>query len=271
MKTKLSFKLFFLVIFLVITNNALAEEHVIERGETSLQIAIDHNLTMEQLSQLNPGVDLEMMLVGDILIIPDKGTSFDEFLHQHYGEIVRITDINCELTTDQNALCLFHVENLSDLPLYDIRIKADIRGKNGKTGQAEAVIPLMQVIPGEKLPMSMTIPGPFDALESTEITVQNLSRSEMIQSTFRISPDDYTQTDSYLPDKASANTTILFTKPDDPGWQNRHINILAAAYDSSGTLIGVRSLYSDFYPQLNIITYTNNRKIDRIDLKLEMY
>ena len=86
MKTKI---LISLIILLLITNSALAEEHAIERGETSLQIAIDHNLTMEQLSQLNPGVDLEMMLVGDILIVPDKGTSFEEFLHQHYSEIGR--------------------------------------------------------------------------------------------------------------------------------------------------------------------------------------
>lgn len=268
MKTKI---LISLIILLLITNSALAEEHAIERGETSLQIAIDHNLTMEQLSQLNPGVDLEMMLVGDILIVPDKGTSFEEFLHQHYSEIVRVTDINCELTADYNALCLFHVENLSDLPLYDVRLKANIRGKNGKTGQAEANIPLMQIIPSEKLPLSMTIPGPFDAIESAEITVQNLSRSEMVQSTFRLSPEDYAQTESFPPDRVSADTTIRFTKPDDSNLQNRHINVLAAAYDSDGTLVGVRSLYSDFYPQLNIITYTNNRKIDRIDLKLELY
>ena len=53
--------------------------------------------------------------------------------------------------------------------------------------------------------------------------------------------------------------------------QDKQINILAAAYDTDGSLASVRSLFSDFYPRMDITVYTNNHKIGRIELKMEAY
>ena len=190
---------------------AYAEEHAIERGETALQIAIDHNLTMEQLAQLNPDVDLEMMRVGDILIIPDKGLSFEEYRKQLYDAILRITDLTCDILADQSALCLFHIENYSELAVYDVRIQTEVRGKNGSIGQAESTIPLMQILPGELLPMAVIIPGYFDEAEETQINILNLTQPQMLQSSFRISESFYTQTDTILPDGVAADCKIVFS------------------------------------------------------------
>lgn len=260
-----------LLVFLLSASPSYAEEHAIQRGETALQIALDHNLTMDQLTKLNPGIDLEMMMVGDILIVPDEGTSFEEYLSKLYGEKIRITDINCDILADQSALCLFHTENLTELPLYEVEFTADIRGQNGTTSQAEGLIPLMQILSGEKMPCSLIIPGHFDSIENVAININNLTQSEMLQSSFRIPEDYYSVTENFLPDGVAAISTIQFNDTVYPKLQDKQINILAAAYDTDGSLAGVRSLFSDFYPRMDITVYTNNHKIGRIELKMEAY
>ena len=256
---------------LMLTSPSFAGEHVVERGETALQIALDHDLTIEQLSKMNPDIDLEMMLIGDVLTVPDEGTSFEEYINSLYAEKISTSDINCEVLADQSVLCLFHAENLTDLPLYEVKFAADIRGQNGAAGHAEGSIPLMQILPGEKLPCSLTIPGRFDAVESYSISIQNLSQSEMVQSSFRVPETGFSETDTFLPDAVSAVSTILFNEDSRSDLNNKQINLLAAAYDTDGTLIGVRSLFSDFYPRLDITLFTNNHKINSIELRLEAY
>ena len=260
-----------LLVFLLSASPSYAEEHAIERGETALQIALDHNLTMDQLTKLNPGIDLEMMMVGDILIVPDEGTSFEEYLDKLYGERIRVTDINCEILADQSVLCLFNVENLTELPLYEVEFTADIRGQNGAANQMEGSIPLIQILPGEKLPCSLTIPGHFDTISNASIRIQNLVQSEMLQSSFRIPEEYYSVTENFLPDGAAATAAIRFNDAGYTNLQDKQINILAAAYDAEGSLAGTRSLFSDFYPRMDITLYTNNHNIDRIELKLEAY
>ena len=263
----LSLALFFLMPF----TGAYAEKHPIERGETALQIAIDRNLTMEQLQQLNPGVDLEMMLVGDILIVPDEGESFESFLNKRYAEKSRINDLSCVTAADHSAICLFYIENLSEYPLYDVALKAEVRGKNGAVGTAETKIALMQVLPGEQLPVYIGVPGYFDDVDTASINVTNLSWSDLLQSSFRIPQEMFTRNVSLTADGIAAGVTVLFNADGAAACREKKINMLAAARDKDGRLVGIRSLYSDFYSRLDITVYSIGPCIETVDLYVEAY
>ncbi|MBR6090784.1 MAG: LysM peptidoglycan-binding domain-containing protein, partial [Anaerolineaceae bacterium] len=239
--------------------------------ETSLQIAIENGLTMEQLEQLNPGADLQMMLVGDILIVPDEGTTFAEYLDRIYSEKLRADYLHCETTADLNALCFFHLHNLSDLPLFDTELRAAVSAGNGSAGQAEAHIPLIQILPGESLPMSITVPGNFDTITNSTVSIIHMTWSDSLRSSFRIPEIAYTQTDRFLPDGISVTSAVDFMQEEISSWQDKKINILAAAYDEAGSLTGIRSLYSDFFPHLEITVYSNGRPISSVMLRLEAY
>ena len=248
-----------------------AEEHAVERGETALQIALDHNLTIDQLTQLNPGVDLEMMHVGDKLIVPDEGTSFEDFLSRRNSELIMAQNPLCEILADQSALCFFQAENLSELPLFDVQIKAAVRGHNGNIGEAVSGIALMQILPGEALPVYLNVPGPFDEIAAISAAAIDLSYSERMTGSFRIPEENYRTSISILPDGAAATASVEFTEQALTAYRDRRINILAAAYDEEGKLCGVRSLYSSFYPRLDITIYSAYRKITSVDLILEAY
>ena len=258
-------------IFLFLCSEVCAEEHAVEKGETALQIAIDHDLTMDQLSRLNPDKDLEMMRVGDILILPDPGRSFEEFLESRYSEKLRAEDLNCQITADRGALCLFHAVNLSDLPLYDVRFQASVRGNNGITETADAAIALMQILPGEKLPVFVKVPGDFGGITGASVSVQHLSYSEMLATSFRVAEDLYDRTDLIFPDGIGAVSSILFSGDGAASLAGRKINVLAAAYDGDGALAGIRSLYSDFYPRLDITVYSAGPVIESVKIFMEVY
>lgn len=251
--------------------SAYAAGHVIEKGETALQIAIDHDLTMAQLQQLNPGTDLEMMHVGDILILPDEGESFETFLDKRYAELVRINDLQCSTAADRSAFCLFYVENLSDLPLFDVRLKAEVQSGNGVRGTAESNIPLMQVLPGAHIPMVIAVPGRFENAEKASVKVIDLTGSELLQSSFRVEPDLYSQTERFSPDGIAASVTITFSGEGITSLSGKKINVLAAGLDGEGHLAGVRSLYSDFYPRLDITVYSVGPAITSVMLYMEAY
>ncbi len=259
--------LFAALLSLLVCRAAFAEEHTVERGETALQIALDHNLTMEQLQQLNPDVNLEMMMIGDTLVVPDENSGgFDEFLASRYAEKIAVKNVNCELTADRSALCLFEVENLTELPLYDIRLKASVNGT-----EAEGGIGLMQLLGGETLPAYISVPGTFDNVNGASVSVTSLSWSEMMTADFRVPEAYYTETDELLPDGAAGTAVIVFNSEAMSEYEGRQVNVLAAGYDADGNLVGVRSLYSDFYARLDITAYANARRIVSLKTWLEVY
>ena len=260
-----------LFLFCFFCRGVFAAEHAIERGETALQIAIDHDLTMEQLQQLNPETDLEMMHVGDILILPDEGESFESFLNKRYSELIRINELKCGVSADRSAVCLFYVENITDLPLFDVRLKAEVRSGNGASGSAESDFPLMQILPGEQIPVYIGVPGRFEDADRASVCAVNLTRSELLQSSFRISPDLYTIEEHPSPDGIADTVTITFTTEGAAALSGKKINVLAAGLDKDRQLAGVRSLYSDFYPRLDITVYSAGPAITSVMLYLEAY
>lgn len=262
------FRLFFVFLLILLRVSAVfAEEHIVQKGETALQIALDHNLTMEQLQQLNPDVNLEMMMIGDKLTVPDENSGgFDAFLASRYTEKIALKNVNCELAADHSALCLFEVENLTELPLYDIRLKASLGGV-----EAEGGIGLMQLLPGETLPVYIGIPGSFGDVSGASVSVSALSWAEMMTADFRVPESAYTETDELLPDGAAGTAVIVFNGDAQEEYQDRKVNVLAAAYDADGNLVGVRSLYSNFYARLDITVYANARSIAALKTWLEVY
>ena len=260
-----------LLIFLFSPGTGSAAEHTVERGETALQIAIDHDLTMEQLAQLNPGTDLEMLRVGDILTVPDEGLSFEEFLNKRYSEMLRINGLHCNIAADRHALCFCLLENISAFPLYDVSLKVSVRGQNGSRGEAEVSIPLIQVLPGEKLPVCAEVQNSFDAVAESSAAITGMSWSELYDSSFRIPEKMYTVSEKTLPGGIAQTVTVRFNAEAVSIYGEKKLNVLAAAYAADGSLTGVRSLYSDFYPLIGITVYSAGSPIGSVDLFMEAY
>ena len=249
-----------------------AEEHSIERGETALQIAIDHNLTMEQLSLLNPGVDLEMMRVGDILILPDPGAeSFEAYLNARYSELLQVDDIHCESAADLSAACFFLAKNISALPLYGVRFTGNVRFADGSSAQAEGGTGLMQILPGERFPVFLRIPGGQPEIADASVSISRLDHSEAMTASLRVPDTLYKTETDILPGGLAAKVTIRFSAEAARSYKDKQINVLVSAYDGEGHPVGIRSLYTDWYSRLDVTVYAQKGPIAAAEVRMEAY
>lgn len=235
---------------------AESEVHVIEQGETAMQLAIDHDISMEQLQMVNPDVDLEMLMVGDELLLPAIGTSFDEFLTEFYSSLIQVNDIHCELGADSSAFCFMNAENRSEHPLYNISLSVSGTDAEGHSAEAEGSIPLMQLLPGESLPVFFGLEGSFSSAPEAVCLITRAEYNEASKGSFRVDPQHYSQTITILPDGSGADIAFLFDDETLASENIRKVNLLAAAYDTGGKLIGVRSMYGDLYRELHINVYS---------------
>lgn len=248
-----------------------SENHTVEKGETALQIAIDHDLSMEQLQLLNPDLDLEMLMVGDEVILPPTGVSFEEFLVSFYAERLQIRDLHCERGADNSAYCLMNAENISQQPLYNIRLKFGITDADGRQADQEGSIALIQILPQETLPIVVTFPGPFHGALEGSCSVIKLDYNEAAKGSFRIDPQTYTLQTTILPDASAVKIGLLFNSQAGSAYTGKQVNILAAAYNSEGKLIGVRSLFGDFQMSLDLDVYAIGGLVSSAKTWVETY
>ena len=71
--------------------------------------------------------------------------------------------------------------------------------------------------------------------------------------------------------RVSGTSTVEFTSEGIAAYSEKKINVLSAAYDAENNLIGVRSLYTDFYPRLDITVYSAGPAVGTVRIFMEVY
>lgn len=248
------------------------EEHIVEKGETALQIAIDHDLTMEQLQQLNPGKDLEMMRVGDSLTVPGEGYgSFEDFLADLYSDTISADKLRCTLLTDGSAACFAELTNHTEKTLTSIRYEVTATDPIGMRDSVEASFPLAAMEPGETVPVVVLIPGPFSAAPEAKFAVRQVSQMDLGAASFRIDESQYQYKVSYLPGNIAASVTLDFLPEYAALSHEKHLNILIGAWDSDGNPVGVRSFYGEFIDPMTVTVYSVGGSIENVQIYAEAY
>lgn len=248
------------------------EEHIVEKGETALQIAIDHNLTMEQLILLNPGTDLEMMKIGDKLIVPPENfASFDDYLKAYYAESLRVSGLHCDPRADGSASCFFSITNTSDRSVGNLIMKVSCSDQNGREEKEKGYPALIQVQAGETLPMVIPMEGPFSGTLNCEAYVKEMTSQDLGLGTFRVSPELYSIDETRLPGDGGAVLALTFTPESAAKYAGKTINILAAIYDAEEQILGIRSVYGDFSPEFEITVYKSSGVLDHSKVWIEIY
>ena len=192
-------------------------------------------------------------------------------MNARYSQLLEIRDLHCELAADQSAVCFFLAENRSELPLFDVRFKGTVRFANGRTNESEGGIGLMQISPGEALPVYLRVPGYAAEIENASVSIIDLSYSEAMTASFRV-PDTLYKTESTLnPDGLSAAVTIRFSAEAGRLYEEKKVNVLVSAFDAEGRIIGCRSLYSDFYQRLDVTVYAQGGRVAEVEVRVEAY
>lgn len=243
-------------------------EHIVEKGETALQIALDHNLTMDQLQQLNPGTNLEMMMIGDKLIVPaDPNQTYDDFIASYYGDMLETTSFSCERIADASALCLGELTNRTDSPVTNIGLTAVVRDVLGNKAEGSGGLATVQIEARETLPFVLPVFGSFGDLSGCSLSVTQMETVGDGWGSFRINEAQYTVAWQLRPAGTAADLEITFLN----SFSGKKVNILAAAYDAEGTLIGVRSMYTVYRNKVLLDLYSLQGQIASVRTVIEVY
>ena len=258
--------------FLACCQNAFAVEtsvHTVEKGETFSEIAWHNNLTTDQLSLANPEIDTESLLVGDTLIIPPSNvTEFQKFMDDLYGQYVTIDLLTCYSTAIHSFNCYISANNISVKVITNLKTKLSYSAGDGTEKTINMGSPLAQIMPGENIPFYFEIPNDSPNIESIKIRVQSLKIIPNSAGIKRLT-DTLCSVEKEISPDGLRSSVIVRCENDSTESSTAQINILAAAYSTTGDIMGTRSIYVPFQNEISFDIYSAAEKIESVQLWIE--
>ncbi len=248
------------------------QQHVVENGDTFSAIAFRYGLTMDQLQAANPKIDPVLLQIGDELIIPPgEADAYDAFIQEMYSAYVQNNGTECFTSPAQNISCIARVQNPGDELVTNVFLRLNLTDSAGQNIELSAGTPLIQLLPGEEIPVLFygfkSGTPPF----ATSFSVTNLEVFDNTVNSFRLPKDQWENTVTISADKLSAAIHIrIFQNPDssDP---NKKYNILAVAYRLDGIPVGIRSWNGNGSSDVDLTVYSLSGPIDSVKVWAEAY
>ncbi len=253
----------------VAAGRALSDAYIVQRGDTFLGIALKHGLTQEQLQAANPEIDPDMILPGTRMIIPPSDpAAYDDFLQTKFSEDLLIETVRCFSQGDIRSQCLAEIVNPGQRVVYNAELRLTVTDGSGWQSESKTAPALIQLLPGEKLPVLFSFPFPF--LNDHQLTahVDNLLTTAELTSGLRLSDAENYSDVQILPGGQSASVTIQLADVE----RFSSCQILAAAYNAAAEPIGLRALTLDEFTQdVNVMLYALADSISSVKIWVETY
>jgi hypothetical protein len=126
--------------------------YIVQEGDTLLDIALLHNVSLDALRAANAATDLSLLQIGQALIIPqDNGTTIIQPSPTPLS--LSIQPPSCSETRVGATLCLGTVNNLEDIPAGRVTIEVRLLRPDGAEPLIEiATVEQALIPPGEFAP-----------------------------------------------------------------------------------------------------------------------
>ncbi|HEX6036001.1 MAG TPA: LysM peptidoglycan-binding domain-containing protein [Anaerolineales bacterium] len=214
--------------------------YTVQRGDTISSIALEQNVSIDDLLAANPDISPNAMPVGQVINIPSNPENPS-------GEptptpaAFTIQQIECYPTADQGMWCFVLARNESPDFMENISAQLTLVDANNVTLASQtALLPLNILPPNTSLPLTVFFPPPLGIPPDAKPQVQVLTA-------IRLLPNDA----RYLP--ATINNTLVQVNADG---RSAHVNgqvrlpdgskaasqvwVTGTAYDEARRVVGVR-------------------------------
>lgn len=134
--------------------------YTIQKGDTLLAIAIDHQTTTEAIEALNPEVDARMLSIGQIIILPSPSGRALAIVESSPIE-VSIAEVTSYWTPLDGLWLLGEVHNDSDTPIANVQIEVSLLAPSGETAVTQTAWAATAVIsPNQTAPFGTLFTTP---------------------------------------------------------------------------------------------------------------
>lgn len=143
------------------TPTATPVVYIIEEGDTLLAIAIDNNTTTAAIEALNPGIQPNLLQIGQQVILPPPATpSFQSAASTQVPLQIEVVKLNAYRTPSGSLWLVGEVINNSHLAAENIQLEIGLADSSGlgiaavSTWVTPGIVP-----PGSKAPFGTLLPG----------------------------------------------------------------------------------------------------------------
>ena len=135
--------------------------HTIVEGDTLLALAFEYGVSVDEILQVNPGVDPGLLSLGTELVIPLEGSKTISIPTPTPVPIISGAPI-CYPTGDGGLWCFVSVLNESPAGLEGVKARITLYTPDGQVlERAEATFGLNVIPAGEAVPLAVFFPGPL--------------------------------------------------------------------------------------------------------------
>ncbi len=136
--------------------------YVIQTGDTLIGIAVKHNITLEALEAINPGINPTNLQPGQAVFIPAPAL---DPLAPNQAVVatplpVSLDSFQCSPTPVASLICLTEFTNTTDQPIINLSVKATLLNSDNSIGDSTvAFSPLDLIPPGASVPLGAVFNG----------------------------------------------------------------------------------------------------------------
>lgn len=144
--------------------------HIIDEGDTLLQLAIDNRTTVADIEALNPGINARLLSIGQQVVLPPPATPiFSGELATAVPTELEIGALSFYKTPLGSLWILGEVANEGIYPAENIRLELTLIGVNGLSlGQAAVWTVPTVVLPQQTAPFGLLLSNPPEGVEQIQ-------------------------------------------------------------------------------------------------------
>jgi len=220
------------------TATATPRTHVIAKGEDLGGIAYQYGVTVPAIMEANPAIDPYLLAVGTTLVIPAAtGKTENAGSPAPTAAPVQVEQPTCARSADGGAWCFLIITNPLETAVENVSVRIRLVGVDQQV-EKTAVTPLNLIPAGGSLPAGVFFPAPLpDAFQAEVGLLTALPRATDDQRYLAVEVRDL------IADIDEDGVSAVITgkvAPREGEAAASQIWVALAAYDSSGSIIGLR-------------------------------
>lgn len=211
--------------------------YVVKKGDTLIGIAVQHNVSMEALEAVNPGINPTNLQIGQTVFIPP--TSPQDAPNQALAPTplpVTLAPFNCAPSPVSSLICLGEFVNQLDQPVANLSVKVTLLDSNNSPVDSQiAYAPLDLVPPGAAIPLGVVFSaGSQHQAFAAALTADSGAALNALYTTLTTSQlDGHTSNGGFVLTATLTNTAPAPVK---------NVVVVGTVYNAAGAVTGFRAL-----------------------------
>ena len=213
--------------------------HIIQQGETLLEIAFRYGVKLENIVLANPDIDPNLLSIGDEIRIPGpEGEPVDILLPTPTPIPVQVKNLGCTEDLSQTFVCMVSITNTEEAMITDLSALITLYDDDGQTlDQQIAYAPINQIPASQEIPLIAVfthMPGGYASYNATLLSAVQVTDLQEDLPTIEVQD----LTTIYKADNRLAELNGKFTITAYDG-EALVVRLVGVALDSKGEPIGM--------------------------------